>query len=126
MQFGGYRVDAVHRTVTGPSGRLVRLEPKAFELLLHFVAHPEETLSREQLIAGVWGGKFVTDDVVMGAVYALRQAFDDDSRAPKFIETIRAKGYRWIGRPDFSPAAGLKPGLPARRPIWAAVIAMGV
>ena len=96
MEFGGYRVDEVHRTVTSPAGRVVRLEPKAFDLLAYFAAHPGETLSRERLIADVWGGKFVTDDAVMVAVYALRQAFDDDSRAPKFIETIRGRGYRWI------------------------------
>jgi DNA-binding winged helix-turn-helix (wHTH) protein/Tfp pilus assembly protein PilF len=96
MQFRGYGVDSVHRTVTSPSGRVVRIEPKAFDLLLHFIEHPEEMLSRERLIADVWGGKFVTDDAVMVAVYALRQALDDDSRAPKFIETIRGRGYRWI------------------------------
>ena len=65
MEFGGYRVDTVHRTVTRPGGAVVRLEPKAFDLLIYFAAHPEETLSRERLIADVWGGKFVTDDAVM-------------------------------------------------------------
>jgi len=106
MQFGGYRVDEVHRTVTAPAGRVVRLEPKAFDLLVYFAAHPEETLSKERLIAEVWGGKFVTDDAVMVAVYALRQAFDDDSRSPKFIETIRGRGYRWIAKE--SPIAGFR------------------
>src|SRR5206468_11458085 len=110
--------------IASPAGRLVRLEPKAFELLVHFVAHPEETLSREQLIAEVWGGKFVTDDVVMVAVYALRQAFDDDSHAPQFIETIRGRGYRWI-------AAAQEEVVPAKRvrsfaAVWAALIALGV
>lgn len=100
MQFRGYGVDSVHRTVTSPGGRVVRLEPKAFELLVYFSEHPEETLGRERLIADVWGGKFVTDDAVMVAVYALRQAFDDDARAPRFIETIRGRGYRWIAAAD--------------------------
>ena len=100
----GYRIDEVHRTVTAPSGRVVRLEPKAFDLLAYFAAHPEETLSRERLIADVWGGKFVTEDAVMVAVYALRQAFDDDARAPKFIETIRGRGYRWIAGPSVIPS----------------------
>ena len=98
MQFLGYSVDAVHRTVTGPAGRIVRLEPKAFDLLVFFTEHPNETLSRDHLVAEVWNGKFVTDDAVMVAVYALRQAFDDDSKAPRFIETIRGRGYRWIAR----------------------------
>ena len=95
MQFLGYLVDTVHRTVTTPGGRVVRLEPKAYDLLAYFADHREETLSREQLIADVWGGKFVTDDAVMVAVYALRQAFEDDSRSPRFIETIRGRGYRF-------------------------------
>src|SRR5947209_4802180 len=82
MNFSGYRVDTVHRVVTTPRGRIVRLEPKAFDLLLYFTQHPEETISRERLIADVWDGKFVTDDAVMVAVYALRQAFEDDARTP--------------------------------------------
>lgn len=57
MQFGGFHVDAVHRTVTSPSGRVTRLEPKAFDLLVYFADHPEETLSRERLVADVWGGR---------------------------------------------------------------------
>lgn len=126
MQFGGYRVDEVHRTVTTPARRVVRLEPKAFDLLLYFAAHPGETLSKDRLIADVWGGKFVTDDAVMVAVYALRQAFGDDSRAPKFIETIRGRGYRWIAhewgdrRPRLSPRTGEAPV-----PHWKVAIVAG-
>lgn len=123
MQFRGYRVDAVHRTVTSPAGGITRLEPQVFDLLACFAAHPEETLSRDRLVADVWGGKFVTDDAVMVAVYALRQAFDDDPKSPKFIETIRGRGYRWIAPIDAERAA-------PKRARWraapaAAVIATG-
>jgi DNA-binding winged helix-turn-helix (wHTH) protein/Tfp pilus assembly protein PilF len=132
MQFRGYLVDSVHRTVTSPGGRMVRLEPKAFDLLAYFAAHPEEMLSRDRLIADVWNGKFVTDDAVMVAVYALRQAFDDDSRAPQFIETIRGRGYRWIATvdPATMPAAiPAVPPVPEKRrrsfvAAWAALIAI--
>src|ERR1051326_6523746 len=106
MQFGGYRIDTVHRTVAKPGGAIVRLEPKAFDLLVYFAAHPQETLSKQQLIDDVWGGKFVTEDAVMVAVYALRQAFDDDSKAPRFIETIRGRGYRWIANADDESGGG--------------------
>lgn len=128
MQFRGYRVDTVHRTVTSPAGTVVRLEPKAFDLLVYFAAHPEETLSRQRLIDDVWGGKFVTDDAVMVAVYALRRAFDDDSRAPKFIETIRGSGYRWIAPADAGEEAP-PPQQQRQRvsltAVWAALIASG-
>jgi DNA-binding winged helix-turn-helix (wHTH) protein/Tfp pilus assembly protein PilF len=123
MNFSGYRVDTVHRVVTTPRRRDIRIEPKAFDLLLYFTQHPEETISRERLIAEVWDGKFVTDDAVMVAVYALRQAFEDDSRAPKFIETIRGRGYRWIAAssPESAPAASAPS---KRRGVLAAVFAV--
>src|SRR5687767_7633896 len=126
MLFHGYSIDAVHRTITGPQGRVVRVEPQAFELLLYFAAHPEVTLSREELIREVWNGKFVTDDAVMVAVYALRQAFEDDSRAPRFIETIRGRGYRWIAAPtaaESEPAAPVAAASPQRRGLFAAASA---
>ncbi|PYQ31941.1 MAG: hypothetical protein DMF56_02250 [Acidobacteria bacterium] len=126
MQFGGYRIDTVHRTVAKPNGNVIRIEPKAFDLLLYFAEHPEETLSRERLITDVWGGKFVTDDAVMVAVYALRQAFDDDSRSPKFIETIRGRGYRWIAKASQEVAAPEAKPKRARSFVWAALIASGV
>lgn len=122
MNFHGYQVDTVHRLVTTPGGRIVRLEPKAFDLLLYFASHPEETISRDQLIAEVWGGKFVTDDAVMVAVYALRQAFGDDSRAPKFIETIRGRGYRWIAAPPSTPPVAAVPS--TRRGFFVAAFAV--
>jgi DNA-binding winged helix-turn-helix (wHTH) protein/Tfp pilus assembly protein PilF len=123
MQFRGYQVDAVHRTVTTPNGRISRLEPKAFDLLLYFTEHPEETLGRDRLIADVWGGKFVTDDAVMVAVYALRQAFDDDSRSPRFIETIRGRGYRWIATSEAEVPPKRARSFAA---VWAALIASGI
>src|SRR5438046_2241392 len=127
MQFLRYRVDAVHRTVTSPGGRVVRLEPKAFDLLLYFAEHAEETLSRERLIADVWGGKFVTDDAVMVAVYALRQAFEDDSRSPRFVETIRGRGYRWIATAAATapPAVAPKTRTRSLAVAWAVLIAGG-
>ncbi len=124
MQFHGYSIDAVHRTITSPQGRVVRLEPKACDLLLYFTDHPNETLSRDQLIAEVWNGKFVTDDAVMVSVYALRQAFDDDSRAPRFIETIRGRGYRWIATPAPIINTTTKPAR-SLTALWALLIAIG-
>jgi DNA-binding winged helix-turn-helix (wHTH) protein/Tfp pilus assembly protein PilF len=108
----GCRVDALLRVVTDASGRTTRLEPKACDLLVLLAGRPGDVVSVEELIASVWGGKFVTSDVVTVAVHALRQAFGDDARRPRFIETIRGRGYRWIaplegtdGAAAASPAA---------------------
>lgn len=96
----GCRVDSVVRVVTDAGGRATRLEPKACDLLLLLAGRPHEVLSVDELIDAVWGGKFVTPDVVTVAVHALRQAFGDDARKPRFIETVRGRGYRWIAPLD--------------------------
>lgn len=102
----GCTVDPLLRLVTDAGGRTTRLEPKACDLLELLAGRPNEVVSVEQLIAAVWGGKFVTSDVVTVAVHALRQAFADSAREPRFIETVRGRGYRWIApRDETAPAA---------------------
>jgi DNA-binding winged helix-turn-helix (wHTH) protein/Flp pilus assembly protein TadD len=107
----GCRVDALVRVVTDASGRATRLEPKACDLLVLLAGRPHEVFSVEQLIESVWGGKFVTSDVVTVAVHALRQAFGDNARQPRFIETVRGRGYRWI-----APIDGSEPSQPVAAP----------
>jgi DNA-binding winged helix-turn-helix (wHTH) protein/Tfp pilus assembly protein PilF len=105
----GCNVDPLHRVVTDADGRSTRLEPKASDLLLFLVGHAGEVFSVDRLIESVWDGRFVTGDVVMVAVSALRQAFGDDARQPRFIETVRGRGYRWIAPFDRERATAARP-----------------
>src|SRR5437762_1457615 len=107
----GCSVDPLLRVVINAEGKTTRLEPKACDLLLFLAGHPNEVFSVEQLIESVWDGKFVTGDVVMVAISALRQAFGDSAKQPRFIETLRGRGYRWIAQADPAVVAGV----PARR-----------
>ncbi|HEX3531364.1 MAG TPA: winged helix-turn-helix domain-containing protein [Thermoanaerobaculia bacterium] len=110
----GCKVDPLLRSVTDASGRTTRLEPKACDLLVLLAGRPGEVVSAEQLIESVWGGRFVTSDVVTVAVHALRQAFGDNARAPRFIETVRGRGYRWIAPLDRPEPAGEEPAAAPR------------
>ncbi len=118
----GCTVDPLLRLVTDTSGRTTRLEPKACDLLELLAGRPNEVVSVEQLIAAVWGGKFVTSDVVTVAVHALRQALGDNAREPRFIETVRGRGYRWIAPLDEAVAAAAAPAL--RSPAFVALLAL--
>jgi len=121
----GCTVDPLLRSVTDASGRTTRLEPKACDLLVLLAGRPNEVLSVEQLIESVWGGKFVTSDVVTVAVHALRQAFGDNAREPRFIETVRGRGYRWIAPLDPPGPAGERPAAaPRPSPAVAALLAL--
>jgi DNA-binding response OmpR family regulator len=77
-------------------GRDVQLTPLEFKLLATFVRHPNQVLSRDQLLELVWDDPFgVSPDQVKLYVGYLRRKLDPDApeRAP--IETVRGFGYRY-------------------------------
>ena len=90
-------VDPALNRVTMPTGETVQVEPKIMLVLTVLAEHPSEVVTREDLMSRVWNGVFVTDDVLHRAIRELRRIFDDDSEAPRVIETIRKRGYRLIG-----------------------------
>jgi transcriptional activator of cad operon len=77
-------------------GTSTQLEPMVVELLAYFCQHPDEIISRDQLIDNVWQGRVITDNAVSKIVTKLRKVLDDDSKQPRFIATFPKKGYRFI------------------------------
>ena len=57
---------------------------------------PGDVVTRDELVARVWPGVFVTDDVLHRAIRELRRAFGDETANPTYVETIRKRGYRLI------------------------------
>lgn len=78
------------------ANELVRLEPKTMELLVELAREPGRVVSREHLEQTVWAGSVVSYDVLSTTVLKLRKAFNDNPKAPRFIETIPKKGYRLV------------------------------
>jgi DNA-binding winged helix-turn-helix (wHTH) protein len=72
----------------------VQVEPKIMQVLVALSERPGDVVTREELMARVWAGVFVTDDVLNRAVRELRRLFDDGTAQPGVIETIRKRGYR--------------------------------
>jgi DNA-binding response OmpR family regulator len=97
LHAGGIDVDLVSRDVVR-DGRPVSLSAKEFELLVHFMRHPNQVLSRAQLLSGVWGYDFEPQtNVVEVYVGYLRKKLGEPGR-PAPIETIRSAGYRFTAR----------------------------
>ncbi len=72
------------------------LEPRLQKLLNYFLLHPNQLLTKNQLIEDVWPAGEGTDGAVMRAVGALRKLLQDNTQAPVFIATIPKKGYCWL------------------------------
>ena len=88
-------IDFAQRAVTY-AGRDVTLTPLEFKLLSAFVRHPRQVLSREQLLALVWGDSYgVAGDQVKLYVGYLRRKLDPDAPDAVPIETVRGFGYRY-------------------------------
>ena len=78
------------------AGSEVRLTPLEFTLLSVFVRHPNQVLSRDQLLDLVWSDSFgVSDDQVKLYVGYLRRKLVPAAPATAPIETVRGFGYRY-------------------------------
>ncbi len=65
-------------------------------VLVYLVQHAGEMVSRQELEQAVWRDTVVTYEALTVTINKIRAALEDDSRHPKFIETLAKRGYRLI------------------------------
>lgn len=93
LLFADIVCDVTAREVTR-GGRLIQLTHREFDLLVHFLRHPRQVLTREMLLQTVWGYGFSGDTKVVDVyVGYLRQKLGE----PRLIQTIRGVGYALRG-----------------------------
>src|SRR6266853_1016665 len=80
------------------AGRPLKLERIPMELLLLLVERRGELVTREQIVERVWGKDVFldTDNSINAAIRKLRQVLQDDPEAPRFVNTVTGKGYRFV------------------------------
>lgn len=85
-------------------GAAVRIHDKPFQLLLAFLEHPGEILSRQDLQQRLWPDHtFVDfDNGLNNAIGRLRCAFCEKAQTPHFVETVYRRGYRFIALTEVS------------------------
>jgi DNA-binding winged helix-turn-helix (wHTH) protein/predicted ATPase len=89
------------------------LRPKTFALLRYLLAHPSQVLTKAVLLEALWPETMVSDVVLAVCIRELRQALGDTARAPRFIETVPRRGYRFMGQLPMVPPAAPHPSSPA-------------
>src|SRR5713226_7968052 len=80
------------------SGQALRLERIPLEILLLLTQHHGQLVTREQIVARIWGESAYldADNSINGAIRKIRQVLKDDPEHPRFIQTVTGKGYRFI------------------------------
>ena len=76
----------------------VDLPPRLLDLLAQLVARPGDLLTKNELIAQVWPGVFVTDNSLTRAVSELRRSLGDVAEEPQYIQTVARRGYRFVAQ----------------------------
>lgn len=96
-------VDFVRREVFRRNGKSISLPTLSFDTLQALVEAAPAPLTADELIQRAWRGSVVSDEAVTQRIRLLRRALRDNTRQPRYIETIRGAGYRLI--PRVVPAA---------------------
>jgi two-component system, OmpR family, response regulator ResD len=93
--FDDLELDPVARRVT-VRGEEAQLTVREYDLLLHFVRHPGQVFSRDQLMDAVWQYSFYTDtSTVTVHVRRLRAKIEKDPSNPRWLQTVWGVGYRF-------------------------------
>ena len=95
-RFGGFAIDEDARQLV-ERDREVHLSPKAFDLLVALLRARPRALSKAELHALLWPDTFVSDANLAMLVAEIREAIDDDARAPRFVRTVQRYGYAFHG-----------------------------
>ena len=94
-RFGGYALDTTaYRLHRGADP--IALTGKPLDLLAYLAARPARLVTRDELFRDLWPGTAVTDNVLTQVVSDLRRALDDSPAAPRYLETVPRRGYRFI------------------------------
>ena len=120
-RFGTFELDAAQGRLSR-SGSRVKLQDLPLRLLLLLVERPGEIVTREQVRQRLWPqDTFVEFDNSLGvAVRKLREALRDDADAPRFVETIPRRGYRFLAPVTLQDAnPSIQPVNPRRAQYWA-------
>jgi DNA-binding response OmpR family regulator len=105
IKLDGLEVDLIEQRVS-VGGRQLHLTPIQQTLLYLLAANAGKALSREDLLATMWGGEFeIESNVVDRHIRELRVKLGDEWRAPRYIETVPGEGYRFKAQMSVSTAA---------------------
>ncbi len=124
---GRYRVldleiDLARQTVRR-GAEPIPLPALSFRLLAALVRHAPDPMGKDELIREIWGDVVVSDETLSQRVRLLRQALGEDAQDPRYVSSVRGRGYRLI-----CPVESLPPDHPdrparTRRRVWPALAA---
>jgi len=110
VRFGVFELD-LKNGETRKAGLKIKLQPQPFKVLAILASRPGEIVTREEIQHEVWGSEtFVDFDRGLNVcIQQIRAMLGDDPDAPRYIETLPKRGYRFlvpVGQVEFVGGPG--------------------
>ena len=97
LNIGEYVLDERNARLSR-DGKPLDLPPKAFSVLCLLVRNHERLVTKDELLDAVWGHRHVSESVLKTIINQVRSQLGDDPRAPRYIETLNRRGYRFVAQ----------------------------
>ncbi len=111
--FEHFVLDDERRELRTDSGAVLPVGPQVFDLLVYLIKNRGRVVSKDDLIASVWGGRIVSNSTLDSHINAARKALDDSGKEQRLIRTATRKGIRFVGqvieKGDDGLSSSLKP-----------------
>jgi pimeloyl-ACP methyl ester carboxylesterase/DNA-binding winged helix-turn-helix (wHTH) protein len=75
----------------------VPVAPQVFDLIAYLIRNRERVLSKDDLIAAIWGGRIVSDAALATRINVARGAIGDSGEQQRLIKTLPRRGFRFVG-----------------------------
>ena len=94
--FDNFSVDTERREVRR-DGEPRAVGPQVFDVLEYLIRNRDRVVSRDDLLAGVWNGRIVSESTLASRINAVRNAIGDNGEDQRLIRTLLRKGIRFVG-----------------------------
>src|SRR5215472_11864749 len=95
--FDNYEFDTGQRELRRRDGDLIPVQPQVFDLLEYLIRHRERMVSKDELMAAIWGRRIVSESALSARINAARTAIGDNGGDQRLIRTLIRKGIRFVG-----------------------------
>lgn len=94
-RFGSFALDP-DRGDLCRNGVSMPIERQVWDLLHLFVANADRLISRDEIVARVWGGRAISDAAIDSRISSLRKLLGDDGRRQESLKTAHGRGFRFV------------------------------
>jgi pimeloyl-ACP methyl ester carboxylesterase/DNA-binding winged helix-turn-helix (wHTH) protein len=95
--FEHFTLDEERRELRSDGSTIVPVGPQVFDLLTYLIKNRDRVVSKDDLIASVWGGRIVSDSTLDSHINAARKVVADNGKEQRLIRTATRKGIRFVG-----------------------------